>query len=124
MPNGSITSATLSVDEYLLQDTDIEYFLSADGGANWESVTPGTPHVFTHLGTDLRWQAYFNGEKDRSPYLYLLEIVFDFEYGESSTSPLSPLWIGIIGGSAGLLLIVVIVVVIVVVRKGKKVPTR
>ena len=32
------------------------YELTADGGSNFESVTPGTAHTFTNTGTDLRFR--------------------------------------------------------------------
>ena len=32
------------------------YELSADGGYNCESVTPGTAHTFSNTGTDLRFR--------------------------------------------------------------------
>jgi len=50
-----ITNATLSVN-YSLNGQSINYFLSADGGVNFESVSlPMTsPHIFTNVGDDLR----------------------------------------------------------------------
>ncbi|MCK4967915.1 MAG: hypothetical protein KAS12_02575, partial [Candidatus Aenigmarchaeota archaeon] len=35
----------------------INYYLSADGGSNWEAVIPGISHTFTNYGSDLRWKA-------------------------------------------------------------------
>ena len=32
------------------------FYLSADGGSNWETVTSGVTHTFSNTGTDLRWR--------------------------------------------------------------------
>ena len=53
---GRITKATLTVLENLNGQT-INYFLSSDGGVNFEPVTPGVEHTFAIVGTDLRWRA-------------------------------------------------------------------
>ena len=39
----------------------LTWYLSADGGDNWEEVTPGTIHTFTHTGTDLRLKVVCSG---------------------------------------------------------------
>jgi len=47
-------SATLQVEG---TDTgDGLYYLSPDGGTNWETITPGTSHTFTNVGTELRFK--------------------------------------------------------------------
>jgi len=51
--NGTITVATLNSTEV---SGSFTYELSADGGSNFESVTPGTAHTFTNTGTDLRFR--------------------------------------------------------------------
>jgi hypothetical protein len=51
-----ILSATITVDHELLGGS-ITYQLSNNGGVSYETVTPGTPHSFTTVGTDLRWRA-------------------------------------------------------------------
>jgi len=55
--NGIITTAKLTATESVGTGT---YYLSADGGVNWELVTNGTTHTFTNTGTDLRWKAKGN----------------------------------------------------------------
>ena len=47
--------ATLSIDEVLAGGT-ASHFLSNNGGATWESITPATQHTFTSTGSDLRWK--------------------------------------------------------------------
>jgi len=115
-----ISSATLHPNAFLPLDTNIDYFMSADGGLNWEAITPGIEHVFVNPGNDLRWFIEITGPEDRSPHLY--EITIDFFYTEPGTSPL-PWWVYVaIGG--GVVLITLIIVIVVVVSKKKKVATR
>jgi hypothetical protein len=49
--NQTVSSATLSVTS---TSGVFDYEMSANGGANWESVILGTEHIFTHSGSDLR----------------------------------------------------------------------
>ncbi len=51
--HGNITSATLTANETPNGQT-IEYYISADGGTNFEPVTLGTAHVFSNVGDDIR----------------------------------------------------------------------
>lgn len=51
--NGTITTATMTVTS---SSGSFDLELSADGGANWESVTSGVAHSFANTGTDLRWR--------------------------------------------------------------------
>jgi len=116
-----IDSAALNPDDFLPLDTHIDYFISADGGANWEAVTPGVEHIFANPGSDLRWRAEITGPEDRSPHLY--EITIDFFYTEAGTSsPTFPWWAYVIIGG-GVIFITLIIVIVVVVSK-KKVATR
>lgn len=46
----TITHATITYDSSGTFTTE----LSANGGSNWESATPGSEHIFTNTGTDLR----------------------------------------------------------------------
>ncbi|MEK7570116.1 MAG: carboxypeptidase regulatory-like domain-containing protein [Patescibacteria group bacterium] len=50
--DGKVTQATLTVSDQANGQT-IAYALSADG-ANFENVTPGSPHTFAQTGSDLR----------------------------------------------------------------------
>lgn len=84
-PRRLITEATLNKNDIVPAGTNIEYFMSADGGAHWELVIPGTPHVFTNPGYDLRWRAEISGPRDRSVHLYEVEI--DYEFNFAPTAP-------------------------------------
>lgn len=58
----TITSATLTIDSSrITTPANLTYELSADGGANWESVTLGTKHTFTSTGIDLRLKVTASG---------------------------------------------------------------
>jgi len=50
-----ITQATLT-GAYNANGGTIQFYLSNNGGANWESITPGVAHIFTTRGSDLRWK--------------------------------------------------------------------
>jgi len=55
----TIFKATFTVEGTNTSDGD--YYLSADGGVNWEVVTLNTQHTFTNTGQDLRFKIG-NGE--------------------------------------------------------------
>ncbi len=78
--------ATLDVNDYVHVGTQVDYFLSADGGAHWELVTPGVEHEFVNLGSDLRWRAEFIGQKDRSVHIFDLSI--DYFFNEYPSIPI------------------------------------
>ena len=54
--SNTITGAKLTSD-----NSDLSYYMSADNGSNWESVTLDTTHNFTDTGTELLYRAT-NGE--------------------------------------------------------------
>lgn len=115
---GVIKSATLSSTQFLPPGTQADYFLSADGGLNWEAVIPGTPHEFVNKGMELLWQVEISGPRYSSVHLY--EITIDYE-----TSIFSNTMIYILAGAGGgLILVIVLIVIIASVRKRKKTPTR
>lgn len=120
VPEGEIvTSATITVDVATPPETNIEYYLSADGGLNWEQVLPGILHEFVNEGHELRWRTILFGPSESSPYIY--EVSINYDYGSAGLSPMM-MYI-LIGAGGGLLLIIIIVVIVVAVSK-KKVPTR
>ena len=53
----SIKSATLVVNANTPTLTSISYSLSADGGSNWETITPELEHIFSNTGDQLKWKA-------------------------------------------------------------------
>lgn len=53
-PNITITNATIVINSsQITNPSNLTYQLSANGGANFETVTLGTQHVFTNTGTEL-----------------------------------------------------------------------
>ena len=115
---GVIKSATLSSVQFLPPGTQADYFLSADGGLNWEAVAPGTPHEFVNKGMELLWRVEISGPRISSAHIY--EVSIDFE-----TSIFSNTMIYILAGAGGgLLLVIVLIIIIASVVKRKKTPTR
>ncbi|NPE09237.1 MAG: hypothetical protein GNW80_13205 [Asgard group archaeon] len=78
MTDGFILSAILEVDDYIPVGTQVNYFLSADGGTHWELVTPGVEHEFLYQGEELLWRAELIGPEDRSVHIYSFEIIYDY----------------------------------------------
>jgi len=85
MTEGEIYTATLTPIDYIPEGTWVDYWMSADGGTNWEQVNPGLEHVFTHIGDDLRWRAAIYGPKYSSPQIYQINI--DYTYNAAPTQP-------------------------------------
>ena len=78
MNDGFILSATFEVDDYVPVGTQLDYFLSADGGIHWELVTPSVEHEFVYQGEELLWRAEFIGSEDRSVHIYSFQIIYDY----------------------------------------------
>lgn len=66
---GTIIAATLTVTN----TGTLVYELSADGGANWDTVTSGVRNVFGNTGTELLWRATSTGVSQ----LTALEILWE-----------------------------------------------
>ncbi|MFA5076206.1 MAG: FG-GAP-like repeat-containing protein [Patescibacteria group bacterium] len=83
----TIAAALLTLtDEDKPINTDITYYLSADGGSNWEAATPGEVHTFTHSGSDLRWRAILiTTDGTVTPSLSGLSI--EYTYGAPPSTP-------------------------------------
>jgi hypothetical protein len=59
--NGTITQAKLTAT---ISSTDVylaNFYLSANGGVNWEEVQNGVAYTFSNTGTDLRWKITGSG---------------------------------------------------------------
>ncbi len=80
-----IKLATLTTEHFIPPGTGIDYYMSADGGAHWEAVTPGVEHEFVFSGDDLRWKAEITGPKDRSAHIY--QITIDYFFNEAPSIP-------------------------------------
>lgn len=55
--DGQIQKATLSAGQQLENDMEIDYFMTANGGINWEQVQQGKEHTFLYPGNSLKWKA-------------------------------------------------------------------
>ena len=77
----TIKKATLNAVHTLYGKT-ITYRLSANGGANWQIVTPGTEINFTNPGNNLKWKATLNTtDPNISPLID--EISIDYNAGSN-----------------------------------------
>ncbi|MBD3187741.1 hypothetical protein GF325_12975 [Candidatus Bathyarchaeota archaeon] len=74
-----IINATILVDETVVSDTHINYFLSPDNGVNYEQVYPGSLHTFTNQGTELEWMIeMLSNDSSVTPVLRSLNITFNY----------------------------------------------
>jgi hypothetical protein len=120
-----IENATLTVTEYCQGTSDIDYYLSADGGTHWESVLPGVKHSFAYSGNDLRFRATFKRSLVYQPYLYDLNINYEFNetvIPTTTPTPTTPTSTPTFGFSAVIVSISISVglAIIVILRKSKK----
>ncbi|MCK4844713.1 MAG: hypothetical protein KAS95_03480 [Candidatus Heimdallarchaeota archaeon] len=70
-----IEKVTLSVSEYYEPETSINYYVSADGGDNWESITPEVEHIFTNTGMYLKWKAELSTiDEGTTPVVYYVAL--------------------------------------------------
>ena len=74
----TITNAILVIDEDLGTSTTINYFLSADNGANYEAVTPNQIHRFTNTGTQLKVKATLNSTTTKVAILNHYAVKYNF----------------------------------------------
>ncbi len=73
-----VLNATLYTTTLNPYGTGMSYYLSADGGLHWESVTLGVSHTFTYPGSDLRFQVNFStSHGDRSARLFDITINYN-----------------------------------------------
>ena len=73
----TIIKATITATERRYQPGDkITYFLSADGGDNWEEFTKNVEKIFTYQGTDLRVKIQFWGMGGSSTYIEDLQVSY------------------------------------------------
>ncbi|MFX0079252.1 MAG: hypothetical protein ACFE8O_08435 [Candidatus Hermodarchaeota archaeon] len=72
-----IVSATLTQTAYIPAGTSASWFLSADGGGNWEPCTPGMLHTFNAQGSDLRYLVeLITGRTDSSAHIYNITVSY------------------------------------------------
>ena len=95
--SGNIEKATLGYEGYAITSEDLatdslSFFMSADNGLHWESVTDGIEHTFAYPGNNLFWKALLNttnpGFRNTSAYIdemnittpkgYPSDLTFDF----------------------------------------------
>jgi hypothetical protein len=75
--SATVIKATLTATHTTPTDTTIAYSLSADNGANWETVSSGIEHPFTNTGKQLKWKAVLSSTNFTvTPQLYDLSITY------------------------------------------------
>ncbi len=73
----TISSAILTCTETKWNPNDIiKYFLSANGGSNWEEITKGIEHFFTNTGQDLRIKIIFFGNGGNDTFIEDLQVQY------------------------------------------------
>jgi hypothetical protein len=70
-----LRNATLTATDTIVVNTAIDYYLSADNGVNWESITSGVLHTFINQGYQLKWKAVLSTTNiDITPYIDTISI--------------------------------------------------
>jgi len=78
--HGKIVSATLNADETLNGQT-VSYFLSANGGTNFEAVSLGIEHNFLTVGDDIRIRIEMESDNiSETPVVDNLSLDYDIQY--------------------------------------------
>ncbi len=73
----TVISVTINADETRWGSNDlIKYFLSADGGSNWEEVQRGIEYFFNNQGQDLRVKIQFLGQGGKDTYIENLQVSY------------------------------------------------
>ena len=70
----TVLKAIVNSDETIFDNDVIKYFLSADGGNNWEEFIKNTERAFTNSGNDLRFRVVFFGNGANTTYLENLRV--------------------------------------------------
>lgn len=74
----NIQSATISADAETPSGTSINYYLSNNGGEDWEETSVGVEHFFSTTGSDLRWRADINAQGENSPVINDLSVSYNY----------------------------------------------
>ncbi|MCK5159050.1 MAG: hypothetical protein KAR08_07830, partial [Candidatus Heimdallarchaeota archaeon] len=75
--SSSIKNATIFANDSIPSSTAITYYLSADNGNNWETITPGIKHDFINVGSQLKWKAVLTTSViSNSPFIHNLSIEY------------------------------------------------
>ena len=70
-----LRNATLTTTDTIVTNTAIDYYLSADNGLNWESVTLSVLHTFINPGYQLKWKAVLSTtDIDITPFIDTISI--------------------------------------------------
>lgn len=78
-PGADISKAVLMPDQSTPSDSSITWYLSANGGTDWESVTPNSEHTFTDTGQSLKWRAVMNPSTDKQSFPDINKVVISYK---------------------------------------------
>ena len=81
---GYVDHATLTAVDNNPDNTDIKYYLSADGGSHWEEVSLGIEHSFINPGFDLRWRTILS-TTDSTIAPSINELIINYELDKPPT---------------------------------------
>jgi hypothetical protein len=70
-----VLRATLTVNQ-TLHGQAVEYYLSNNGGIDWEAIMPEGQCIFSTIGTDLRWRAVLSSDGSDTPVVDSLTISY------------------------------------------------
>jgi hypothetical protein len=109
-PSFIIRNATLIYSAIEPAGTTITFEMSADGGNTWEAISPGSSHIFTIQGNDLRWRTNLTTTlPDRSILLESVSITYSYEL---ILTPSPILYLLIIAAVIGIIIVVTLVIII------------
>ena len=83
--DGELTTATLFADDFIQGGSEMNYYMSADGGVHWELVVNGLAHSFVDRGIELQWKAEITSLIDACPRIY--EVQIEYNYNLRPTLP-------------------------------------
>ena len=79
-PGHLLKNTSLSVTENTPVDTSIIYYVSANGGTNWDMILPGTDISFSYEGKTLMWRSeLYSSNLYETPSLQTLSLTYSTE---------------------------------------------
>lgn len=78
--DSAVDTARLNATAQVPSNTNIDYYMTVDGGDHWEQVEPGAYHQFDQSGSDVRWKAVLERGRynsNESPVLKNVSVTVD-----------------------------------------------
>jgi len=80
----NITKATLTATASIPSGTSATYYMSANGGSNWETVSSGVEKTFTYPGTEIKWKAVLDQPGGSAGFAEISNIQIDVMGGATA----------------------------------------